>query len=152
MDEAHKVQVYVYDISHGMARMYARSLLGIDLEGIYHTSVVVYTGEHFIDGGILVGQPGKTRFGIPIRVIDMGETFIPSEVFQEYLDELKVEFKYSAEGYDLFDNNCNHFTDKVVDFLVGKNLDDSILGLPQRVLNTPNGQLLRQMLGGGQIV
>ena len=106
----------------------------------------------YIDQGIKVNSPpGYTKYGTPIEIIDMGDTFINEEIFQEFLDELRNhdKLKYHAINYDLFDNNCNHFTDVLLDFLVGKNLDDRILKLPQQVLGTPSGQMLRQMIGAG---
>ncbi|KAK6455986.1 PPPDE putative peptidase domain-containing protein [Scheffersomyces xylosifermentans] len=151
-EPSYDVKVYVYDLSHGMAAAYAPMILGINLDAIYHTSVVIYNKEHYIDQGIRVNTPpGFTKYGTPIEVIDMGKTYIDEEIFQEFLDELRhhEKGKYHAINYDLFDNNCNHFTDVVLDFLVGKNLEDRILKLPQQVLNTPNGQMLRQLIGNG---
>ncbi|CAK7896119.1 hypothetical protein CAAN1_12S01596 [[Candida] anglica] len=147
-EQGFPVKVYVYDISRGMAAMYAPMILGINLEAIYHTSVVIYGKEYYIDQGIKCATPGTTKYGVPIEVLDLGETYVTEDIFDEFMNELKDEFKYSAIAYDLFDNNCNHFTDKVVEFSSGKNLEDRILKLPQQVLNTPNGQYLRQMLGG----
>jgi hypothetical protein len=144
------VVVYVYDLSHGMASTYAPMFLGIDLDAIYHTSVVVYGKEYYIDQGIQTcAYPGNTKYGMPIDVIDMGDSFIDEEVFIDFISDLKNhdKQKYHAENYDLWNNNCNHFTDVCVEFLTGNNLDDSILRLPETVLNTPNGQLLKSMIG-----
>jgi len=146
----HGVVVYVYDLSHGMASTYAPMFLGIDLDAIYHTSVVVYGKEYYIDQGIQTcAYPGNTKYGMPIDVIDMGDSFIGEEVFSDFISDLKnhEKQKYQAENYDLWNNNCNHFTDVCVEFLTGQNLDDSILKLPETVLNTPNGQLLKSMIG-----
>ncbi|KAG2736758.1 hypothetical protein G9P44_000848 [Scheffersomyces stipitis] len=151
-EQSYGVQVYVYDLSNGLAAVYSPMILGINLDAIYHTSVVIYNKEHYIDQGIKVNSPpGYTKYGTPIEIIDMGDTFINEEIFQEFLDELRNhdKLKYHAINYDLFDNNCNHFTDVLLDFLVGKNLDDRILKLPQQVLGTPSGQMLRQMIGAG---
>lgn len=151
-DEEYKVKVYVYDLSHGLAAMYSPMLLGTTIEAIYHTSIVIYNKEYYIDQGIKCCEtPGTTKYGLPREVIDMGSTFVGPDIFNEFIQDLNDhdQQKYHASKYDLFDNNCNHFTDVVVDFLVGKNLDSRILHLPQQVLNTPNGQLLRQMIGNG---
>ena len=43
------------------------------------------------------------------------------------------------EKYDLFDNNCNNFTDEAAKFLVGKGIPEYITGLPKEILNTPLG-------------
>lgn len=142
------VKVYVYDLSHGLARVYAPMVLGISLDAIYHTSVVVYGKEYYIDQGVKVAlTPGTTKYGTPVEVIDMGETEVPEELFDDYLEEHRNAGKYHPATYDLFDNNCNHFTDDSLQFLVGQPLVERILTLPQQVLATPAGQSLRGMLG-----
>ncbi|KAG7195657.1 uncharacterized protein KQ657_003427 [Scheffersomyces spartinae] len=150
-DPQYNVKVHVYDLSQGLARVYAPMLLGINLDAIYHTGVVVYDKEHYIDQGVKENYPGNTKYGTPIEVIDVGSTYISPEIFQEYLDELRVDEKYQAHKYDLFENNCNHFTDHMLEFLVGKNLESRILDLPKQVLNSPNGLLLKQMIGSQPI-
>ncbi|KAK7686782.1 hypothetical protein QCA50_009853 [Cerrena zonata] len=149
-EESFSVKVYVYDLSHGMAAVYSPMILGSRIDAIYHTSVVVYGKEHYIDQGIKSWpEPGTTKYGTPKEVIDMGHTYVTEDILDDFLDELKnhEEMKYSAIKYDLFDNNCNHFTDVLLEFLVGKNLEDRILKLPQQVLSSPNGEMLKQLLG-----
>lgn len=144
------VQVYVYDLSQGLARVYSPMLLGILIDAIYHTSVVIWNKEYYLDQGIKVNSPpGHTKYGTPIEVLEIGTTGVDDELLNDFINELKNhdEMKYHAVNYNLFTNNCNHFTDVVIDFLCGKNLEDRILKLPDTVLNTPNGQLLQQMLG-----
>ncbi|AOW29949.1 hypothetical protein MG5_04485 [Candida albicans P57072] len=144
------VQVYVYDLSQGLARVYSPMLLGISIDAIYHTSVVIRNKEYYLDQGIKVNSPpGHTKYGTPIEVLEIGTTGVDDELLNDFINELKNhdEMKYHAVNYNLFTNNCNHFTDVVIDFLCGKNLEDRILKLPDTVLNTPNGQLLQQMLG-----
>ncbi|OBA19211.1 DUF862-domain-containing protein [Metschnikowia bicuspidata var. bicuspidata NRRL YB-4993] len=152
MDEEFPVKVYVYDLSHGLAAVYSPIVLGSKIDAIYHTSAVIYGQEFYIDQGIQVcTKPGTTKYGTPIEVLDMGTTLIDQDTFHDFLQDLRDhdEGKYNAPAYDLFDNNCNHFTDVLLEFSVGRNLEDRILKLPQQVLANPNGQLLRQMLGGG---
>ena len=144
------VQVYVYDLSQGLARVYSPMLLGILIDAIYHTSVVIRIKEYYLDQGIKVNSPpGHTKYGTPLEVLEIGTTGVDDELLNDFINELKNhdEMKYHAVNYNLFTNNCNHFTDVVIDFLCGKNLEDRILKLPDTVLNTPNGQLLQQMLG-----
>lgn len=151
-EEAHPVKVYVYDLSHGLAAVYSPMILGTAIDGIYHTSVVIYGKEYYIDQGIkMCPRPGTTKYGLPKEVLDVGPTYVDEETFDAFLQDLKdhEDQKYHASAYDLFDNNCNHFTDVAMEFLVGKNLEDRILKLPQQVLATPNGQMLKQMIGGG---
>lgn len=151
-DEPLPVKVYVYDLSHGLAAIYSPMVLGRAIEGIFHTSVVYNNKEYYIDQGIKICEaPGTTKYGLPKEVLSVGDTYVLQEILEEFIEELRAheDQRYHALKYDLFDNNCNHFTDVLIEFLVGKNLEDRILKLPQQVLDTPNGQMLRQMLGGG---
>lgn len=151
-EDSFPVKVYVYDLSHGLAAVYSPMVLGTAIDAIYHTSVVVFGKEYYIDQGIKVcANPGTTKYGLPKEVLDVGETYVLEDIANEFLEELRdhEDKKYHAHAYDLFDNNCNHFTDVVMEFLVGQNLDDRILKLPEQVLATPKGQMLKQMLGGG---
>jgi hypothetical protein len=61
-----------------------------------------------------------------------------------YLDSLKSI--YTAESYDLFLKNCNNFSNDFAMFLVGKEIPSHITALPERVLNTPFGQMLQPQL------
>lgn len=146
------VQVYVYDLSNGLAAVFAPMVIGAPLEAVFHTSVVVFGKEYYIDQGIKCAAPGTTKYGVPREVLERGTTEVPEDVFEDFLEELRTHEagKYSAAAYDLFDNNCNHFSDVVLDFLVGRGLDERILTLPQQVLALPNGRALRQMLSRGQ--
>lgn len=40
-DDGHPVKLYVYELSNGMARAMSQSLLGTQIDGIWHTSIVV---------------------------------------------------------------------------------------------------------------
>lgn len=154
MDEATGVQVYVYDLSRGLARSYSRMLLGTEIEAIYHTSVIVRGKEYYLDQGIQMirAQSYHLKYGAPIEVIDVGETFIDDETIHAFIDDLKgrEDMKYEAARYDLFTNNCNHFSNTFLEFLCDKKLDDRILNLPQVVLETPAGRMLQQMIRNGQ--
>jgi thiol-disulfide isomerase/thioredoxin len=50
------------------------------------------------------------------------------------------------QAYDLFLHNCNNFSNDFAMFLVGKGIPAHITSLPQDVLNTPFGQMLRPQL------
>lgn len=153
MSDSTPVTVYVYDLSHGMAAVYSPMILGHRIDAIYHTSVVVFGREFYIDQGIKVAPPGTTKYGQPIETISMGDTELTEDIFSDFLDELRhhEDRKYDAVSYDLFNNNCNHFTDVLLEFLVGKNLEDRILKLPQTVMSLPNFPMLQQLLGSGPL-
>ncbi|XP_070267314.1 desumoylating isopeptidase 1 isoform X1 [Myotis yumanensis] len=53
------VKLYVYDLSKGLARRLSPIMLGKQLEGIWHTSIVVHKDEFFFgSGGISSCPPG----------------------------------------------------------------------------------------------
>ncbi|KAI8815816.1 PPPDE putative peptidase domain-containing protein [Fimicolochytrium jonesii] len=147
------VRLYVYDLSQGMAAMLSRQLTGRYIEGIWHTSVVVYGTEYYFGQGIMQSRPGSTHHGAPMKDIDMGTTQIPKDVFLQYLDSMRET--WTADRYHLLDNNCNHFSNELCGFLVGKEIPSHITSLPADFLGTPFGQqilpMLENMFGPSQI-
>ncbi|KAL2429496.1 hypothetical protein ABEF95_004591 [Exophiala dermatitidis] len=135
------VQLYVYDLSQGLARQYSRALTGVQIDAIYHTSVVVNNVEYFYGHGIHRKVPGSTHHGRPMSVVDLGKTELPLDVIEEYIESL--EEIYTPESYDLFVHNCNNFSQDLAMFLVGKSIPDDIRTLPETFLRTPIGQMLR---------
>nr|XP_019817446.1 PREDICTED: desumoylating isopeptidase 1 [Bos indicus] len=56
------VKLYVYDLSKGLARRLSPIMLGKQLEGIWHTSIVVHKDEFFFgSGGISSCPPVSVR-------------------------------------------------------------------------------------------
>ncbi|KAB2057094.1 hypothetical protein ES319_A11G147500v1 [Gossypium barbadense] len=143
-EEGQKVILNVYDLSQGLARQLSMTLLGKPIEGIWHTGVVVYGNEYYFGGGIQHSPAGTTPYGTPIRVIDLGVTHVPKDVFEMYLQEISP--RYTAETYSLLTHNCNNFSNEVAQFLVGSNIPDYILQLPNEVMSSPMGALLMPMI------
>lgn len=141
------VQLYVYDLTRGMARNMSRQLLGIQIDAVYHTSLVFNGIEYFFGAGVQTTYPGTTHHGQPMEVISLGTTHLPMETILEYLESLKEI--YTAESYDLFAHNCNNFSNDFAMFLVGRGIPDHITSLPKRVLDTPFGQMLKPQLDQG---
>ncbi|KAI8841868.1 PPPDE putative peptidase domain-containing protein [Chytriomyces cf. hyalinus JEL632] len=139
-----RVQLYLYDLSQGMAAAMSVALTGKHIPGIWHTSVVVFGKEVYFGQGIAIERPETTPHGRLVERIEMGETEIPEEVFWEYVDTMK-QF-WTADKYHLFDNNCNSFSNEVCQFLVGKQIPPHITGLPKEFLATPFGQQLAPMI------
>ena len=76
-----RVLLYIYDLSGGMARAMSQHLIGRQIDGIWHTSVVCFGYEIYYGQGIFVTDGvGKTQYGQPVEVEDMGITEIPQEV------------------------------------------------------------------------
>uniref|UniRef100_A0A8C4Z940 palmitoyl-protein hydrolase n=2 Tax=Gadus morhua TaxID=8049 RepID=A0A8C4Z940_GADMO len=140
------VQLYIYDISRGMARQLSPMMLGKQLDGIWHTAVVVH-GEEFFYGGVGITNcpPGGTELGQPNSIVDLGVTEVTGEIFMDYLTSLG-ESTYRGETYHLFENNCNTFSNEVAQFLTGSRIPEYITDLPSEVLSTPFGQVLRPIL------
>ncbi|GAB7363930.1 hypothetical protein MBLNU230_g4492t1 [Neophaeotheca triangularis] len=142
-----EVQLYVYDLTHGMARSMSQQLLGIHIDAVYHTSLVFEGIEYFFGAGVQTCYAGSTHHGRPMEIVSMGTTDLPLETIFEYLESLKTV--YTPESYDLFAHNCNNFTNDFGMFLVGKGIPAHITSLPKRVLETPFGQMLKPQIEAG---
>lgn len=138
------VELYVYDLSGGLARQYSMAIAGIQIDAIYHTAIVFGGVEYFFGQGVHRKVPGSTHHGRPMKIVPMGRTELPAEVVEEYLESL--EAVYTPESYDLFLHNCNNFSQDLAVFLVGKSIPDEIRNLPETFLRTPIGQMLRGQL------
>ncbi|THV03884.1 DUF862-domain-containing protein [Dendrothele bispora CBS 962.96] len=135
------VQLYVYDLSNGLAKQLSMAWTGRQIDGIWHTSIVVFGKEVFYGQGINITAPGKSHHGQPLQIVDLGETSIDEDTFNEYLDDIKSQ--YTAENYHLLDFNCNSFTNDCAGFLTGNAIPDYIKDLPTDFLSTPFGAALR---------
>ncbi|KAI8997841.1 PPPDE putative peptidase domain-containing protein [Pilobolus umbonatus] len=132
------VKLYVYDLSMGLAKSMSVAYTGKQIDGIWHTSVVVYGKEFFYGQGIMITPPGQSQHGQPVETIEMGDTFLPLEVVMEYIDSQRSIF--TPERYHLLDFNCNTFSNDLCQFLTGKAIPNHITDLPAEFLNTPLGQ------------
>ncbi|KAL5562093.1 hypothetical protein UlMin_031840 [Ulmus minor] len=143
-EEGYRVTLNVYDLSQGLARQLSTSFLGKAIEGIWHTGVVVYGNEYYFGGGIQHSPAGSTPYGTPIRVVDLGVTHVPKDIFESYLQEISP--RYTAETYSLLTHNCNNFSNEVAQFLVGAGIPGYILQLPNEVMSSPMGALILPMI------
>ncbi|KAK1793928.1 hypothetical protein P4O66_010846 [Electrophorus voltai] len=140
------VKLYVYDLSKGLARQLSPLMLGKQLEGIWHTSIVIHEEEVFFGGqGISSCPPGGTLLGEPHFIVDLGNTEVNGDIFTEYLSSLG-ESTYRADRYHLFEHNCNTFSNELAQFLTGRKIPSYITDLPSDVLSTPFGQTLRPFI------
>ncbi|KFY93889.1 hypothetical protein V498_04187 [Pseudogymnoascus sp. VKM F-4517 (FW-2822)] len=136
-----EVSLYMYDLSRGLVRMMSASLLGVQLDAMYHTSIVMEGVEYVYDGGLKQVKPGSTHLGQPLKKMVLGKTELPKEVVQDYFESLRPI--YTFEAYDLWRHNCNNFTNDFATFLVGRGIPSHITDMPQTVLNSPMGRLLQ---------
>lgn len=141
------VELRVYDLSGGMAKQLSMPLLGKQIDGIWHTGVHVFGREYFYGGGIQAMPPSSVvaRYGMePVQVLPLGSTSVSQERLEAFLREINDRF--TAETYDLIQNNCNNFSNEVSHFLLGKGIPQHILDLPNEALSTPLGAMLRPMI------
>ncbi|XP_023290129.1 uncharacterized protein LOC105694948 isoform X2 [Orussus abietinus] len=140
------VELYIYDLTKGMAASMSHFLIGRQLDGIWHTAVVAYGREYFFGpSGIQSVRPGGTELREPQRVERIGETFLPYSVFFEYINGLGTS-KFAPGTYNIFKHNCNCFSEELTNFLVGKGIPKYILDLPEEILQTPVGQALLPLI------
>ncbi|XP_074583996.1 uncharacterized protein LOC141840016 [Curcuma longa] len=135
-----KVNLHIYDLSQGLARALSIEFLRMAIDAFWHTGLVVYGKEYYFSRGIQQDSPGMTFYGIPVRVVELGVTQVPEDVFKLYLQEISPRF--TAETYNLLTHNCNNFSNEVAQFLVGATIPDYILQLPTEVMNSPMSELL----------
>ncbi|XP_050499548.1 uncharacterized protein LOC114329633 isoform X1 [Diabrotica virgifera virgifera] len=135
----HKVELYIYDLSQGMAAIISPTIIGKKIDGIWHTSIVIYNREYFFGSrGVESCNPGTTALGRPLRVEVLGETQVPYTVFIDYLKGLS-ESSFAGNTYSLLHHNCNNFSHDIAQFLCGASIPKYILDLPNEVLNTSLG-------------
>ncbi|KAF4694845.1 hypothetical protein FOZ60_006699 [Perkinsus olseni] len=139
-----KVQAHLYDLSQGMARQMSPMILGKQIEGIWHTGVVVFGLEYYYGGGICVSPPPAVP-GMPYQTIDLGFTHKTRDQLNAYLQS--IWNRYTTETYSLLNNNCNNFADDIAKFLLdGQGLPSYIVDLPNEALSSPMGAMLRPMI------
>jgi hypothetical protein len=140
-----EVVLHMYDLTHGMARALSLPLLGRQVEGVWHTAVVVFGTEHYYGAGMQRALPGRTHFGPPHTKLLLGRTRLGRDVFEDYLGGLAPRF--TAGSYHLIENNCNNFSNELATFLLGTGIPQDILDLPRLALASPTlGPMLAPML------
>jgi hypothetical protein len=139
------VQLYVYDLSNGLASAMSQMILGRQIEGVWHTAIVFGGVEYFFGQGVQQAVPKTTHYGFPVRVIDLGHTQLPADIRNELLTDLKSQ-KYNMLAYHPLQNNCNHFTNDFANVLIGEGIPDYILNQVQEIMSTPMGQMIVNMM------
>ncbi|VAH04199.1 uncharacterized protein LOC125506368 [Triticum urartu] len=145
-EDEYPVKLHIYDLSRGMARQLSTTVLGKPIDAIWHTGVVVHGKEYFFGGGVQQDRPGRTPYGTPARVEHFGVTHVGKEDFEDFLHEISP--RYTPETYNLLSNNCNHFSNEVVKFLVGSTVPSYILDQPKEAMKSPIGALIMPMIQG----
>jgi len=136
-EEKYPVEVYLYDLGQGLAKLGGNPAFGQSLEGVWHSGLVAYGREYFFtQEGIASVVPGSTGLGDPDRIENLGDTQLPYSVFLDYLLTLG-ENKFKAGSWDLVNLNSNSFSDELSQFICGQGLPKYILELPPDMRTTP---------------
>ena len=140
------VVLQIYDISRGLARTMSQSLIGIQLEGIWHTGILFAGREYYFGSmGIDSCPPNGTILGAPNKTELLGHSELPVEIVDEWIADAR-DSRFAGHRYHLLDHNCNNFSDEFATFLTGNNIPSHIVELPAIVRSTPMGQQLLQLI------
>jgi hypothetical protein len=140
-----EVKLYLYDLSSGAADAMSPWVVGEQLEGIWHSSIVAFGKEYYYARDTVFDDPGSTSFGKPDKVIELGHTLWRRDELHDFVvHDLKPVFH--RQTYDVITNNCNHFTDRVSMFLVGHHVPDEVLRQPIFLLKSKFVRVVRPMM------
>lgn len=145
-DDEHPVKLHAYDLSQRMAPQLSTTTLDKPLQAVWHTGVVVYGKEYYFGEGIQQDRPGRTPYGIPVRVEDFRVTHVAEKDFEHFLQEIRP--RYTQTTCNLLSNNCNSFSNEALKFLVGSTVPNYIFDMPKQAMNSPIGMLMLPMIQG----
>lgn len=141
----HEVKLHLYDLSAGLAQAASSWVVGQQLEGIWHTGTVVFGKEYYYAKDTVFDDPGATSFGEPTKVIHLGYTLWRQEELHEFVvNDLKPRFH--RDTYDVVTNNCNHFTDRVTMYLLGRHVPEEVMQQPKWLLQSRFVRVIRPFL------
>lgn len=140
-----EVTLHLYDLSRGAASRLSPWLLDQKVEGVWHTGIVVYGREYYFGGEIYTDLPGQTGFGPPMLSVSLGYTLRHREELHAFVGQ-RLGPLFRRDTYDAAFNNCNHFTDQVSMYLLGKHIPEEVLGQPEMLLRSTLGRALRPIL------
>ncbi|EZG55241.1 putative peptidase [Gregarina niphandrodes] len=146
-----EVELKCYDLSKGVASMIAGPLLGLELEGVWHTSILFGGIEWFYGGGIQRAPPAvvEREYGMtPLKVLKLGRSSVTVESLHAWCNEHADEF--SETQYDFLAHNCNHFSDAVARFLLGQGIPHEVLNQHEVISRNPGGKMLVNMVDAFQ--
>jgi hypothetical protein len=140
------VTLHLYDLSQGMARQMSMAMIGKQLDGIWHSGIVVFGVEYFYGGGICAAPAGRAIPHMSYQTIPLGETSKSQIELEGFLQT--INHRFTQATYSLLRHNCNNFANEVAVFLTGKGIPDHIIRLPQEFLTSPMGAALAPMIEG----
>ena len=140
-----RVDLYIYDLSQGLARALSPTIVGKQIDGVWHTGVVIWGIEYFYGGGIVAARAGTAVPGMRYDVHPLGTTSKTKSELEAFLRS--IAHRFTAETYQMLRHNCNTFSNEVANFLLGSGIPRYIIDLPGEVINTPIGQMIQSFEG-----
>merc|ERR1711924_398521 len=108
----------MYDLSKGLAGWMPSVLLsGEKWEAIWHTGVRVFGYEFWYGGDIVQAAPEVIPFGMPMKIVRLGTTQRRYKDLHRFIKD-ELASRYSKDGYDALQRNCNHFSLDLVRYLL----------------------------------
>lgn len=158
-NKSFEVQLAIYDLSQGMARTLSAQFLGPNhaIDIIPHTAILAFGKEYYFGmSGIEASDPHHFRSsrGIsPVEIQHLGHTNVSREEFEEWCRQHMQKGVYAPHSYDLFQRNCNNFSHHAATeaLRLNKAVPQWILSVPQTVLSSPMGEMIRPILQQMQI-
>lgn len=137
-----EVTIRVYDLSKGKAKEISQHVLGVKIDGIWHSTVEIHGKEIFFSQHVTYTVPEQTHYGKPTHIHKYGISKTNEAELEEILDVLRE--KFNIKTYNILSNNCNHFADDLCFFLLNKKLPQYIMDVHETVSKTPFGSMLLQ--------
>ncbi|KAH9386045.1 desumoylating isopeptidase 1 [Nematocida major] len=142
------VELWVYNIGSDAVVNIINQFLQTNIQGIWHTSLVVFDKEYYFMSGVQQGPPGTSPFGTPVQKIEFGSTEMTEECFAAFLQE--INSLYTEKTYHIIRNNCNHFSNALLKRLVDREIPQYIMEASKLFENTPFEQMLSGMSPGAK--
>ncbi len=132
------VTAYIYDLSHGYAKEYSKQNFGVQVDIVYHVSIVLNKKEYWFCESIQSSDAKKSSYGSPCKQIDFGVTEFSEESLLVTIENMREE--YNKNNYCKKTHSAIDFAQELLMVLTGKSLPDEILKqrgtLPKSLLDT----------------
>lgn len=130
------VKLLVYDLSktYGNVEWWTSWLPGPKLNGIWHTSLVLYGKEiDYGQKGVIIRDQGEEK-DEPVKIYDLGFT---KETYRTILGfvEMLNRTQFQGKNYNVVKNNCHCFTNTVVKNILKKQIPEYLRNLPRDVIS-----------------
>jgi hypothetical protein len=126
------VYLYVYDLSFGLVKKVSKKILGKQIDGIWHTSIVAFGTEYwFAMNGFNEKRPSPIE---PNEKIYLGYTELTKLEFHNILEKQIEDGSFEFGDYNLFTHNCNSFSNDLSIKLFEKPNPAYIMDLPKTAI------------------